>query len=315
MKNKIRRYVGKEEIFRFSITPRVGILLGEKANPFWSELKHHFKRSALEMGFKVRFFWPSPAGDTQRQLKVFWHMLTLQFDLIIINPLSRDNLVPGIIEACKQEIPVLDVGAKTDQELIPRGKHYYFPVRTVDFYLQGVLGANYIIREIKDCKNKRVAIFEGRREATQSQGRTQGAVDTFAKAKSIHLIAREPADFERRKAKKLAGHLLTENPGVDAFFCANDLMALGVAEAIRTLRGKQDSIIVGVDLIQEAREAIRTDLIDASVAFSTASVAQAVLESAQKVLAGQPISEGYLVKSALVDRELLGSWEERNPAI
>ena len=55
-------------------------------------------------------------------------------------------------------------------------------------------------------------------------------------------------------------------------------------------------------------------MIEASVAYSTASVAKAVPESALKVLRGDVVADGYLVKGSLVNWGKLDSWENRNPA-
>jgi ABC-type sugar transport system substrate-binding protein len=293
-----------------SFRPRIGVLLGEKGNFFWFELKGHLEGYARQKGYEIHFFWPPASKMISGQLHVLIEMIPLDFDLLIINPLGRENLLDGIVTACRRKIPVLDVGAKTAQELIPNQTDCYFPVKTVDFYRQGVMGAEFIIRKMKNSTNKGVVIIEGRPEAKQSRERSQGATDIFYKDKSINLVAREAADFDHRKAEKLAERLLLEDSEIGAFFCANDVMALGVAEAVRKAGRKKEIIIVGVDLIHEAKEALFAGLIDASVAFSTASVAQTVLESARRVLAGQSVSKDYQVKSTLVDRRGLDSWEK-----
>jgi ABC-type sugar transport system substrate-binding protein len=80
-------------------------------------------------------------------------------------------------------------------------------------------------------------------------------------------------------------------------------MALGVADAVNILKKHGQTIIVGVDLIKEAREAIRKGLMDASVAFSPASVARVVLGDALKVLRGEEIPDEFSVSSSLINRE------------
>ncbi len=313
MKESRSRRTIPGERHRLPPLPRLGILLGEKRNPFWRELKGHFARLAPEMGFRLAFFWPSPGGDDiQGQTERLRRMLYRKFDLIIINPLTPTNLTQGILLAGKLGIPVLDVGAKTDPETAARARPFYHPVHTVDFYRQGVLGAEYMLRKMKGWEDKRVVILDGRRKAAQSRGRSQGAADTFAQDPSVQIVKRQPADFDRRKAQRLAARVLAEDPEVNGFFCANDSMALGVAEAVRRLKRKRPVLIVGVDLIHQARRAIRENLMQASVAFSTASVARAVLNSARKILKGRPLSGRYLVKSSIVHKTNLNSWEAAN---
>jgi ribose transport system substrate-binding protein/D-allose transport system substrate-binding protein len=287
--------------------------MGEKANPFWSELKLHLEQSARKSGIKIRFFWPSSArGIVEDQLRVFRRMLALGFDLVIVNPLNRSNLAPAILEACRRKIPVLDVGAKTDPAAVAAAGSLYVPVRTVDFYRQGVLGARYIAGKINPRTAGNVAILEGRKEAAQSLGRSQGAADAFGR-KKIRIARRESADFERKKARSAAARIIAEDPSVGAFFCVNDLMALGVADAIMSRKSRRKILVVGVDLVQDARRAIRAGQMDASVAFSTASVAEAVLRSALRVLKGQTVTDACQVKSFLIDRGKLDQWDRRAP--
>ncbi len=65
--------------------------------------------------------------------------------------------------------------------------------------------------------------------------------------------------------------------------------------------------------VREARRAIRAGHMDASVAFSTASVAGAILRSALKTLKGQAVTDAYQVKSLLVHRGNLDLWDKQVP--
>lgn len=287
---------------------KIGVLLGEKSNPFWTEMEKHYKALAPKKGFEIECFWPFEEMNEEAQLKKLEEMIRFDFDVLVINPLSDQNLVPGIIQATQKEIYVVDVGEKTDQERIKEAIPYYVPLKTVDFYYQGVLGAKYIVEMLRPEGSHKVVIIEGRKEAMQSIKRSQGAVDTFSKYPSIELVGRESADFDRMKAKRIAEKIFREEPEISAFFCVNDLMALGVAEVIRLLRRSDEVIIVGVDFIQESIEAIKKGILNASVAFSTESVARVVLESVSKVLKGERISDDFRVKNKVVGRKNLDAF-------
>lgn len=286
---------------------KIGILMGDRLNPFWAEMKAQYDRIATKLGVSVHHFWPSSEDVGRSQLMIFMEMQSLGFDVIILNPINRHNLVSGIIHAASRGFYVLDVGAKTDQESVRDAKPYYTPVKTVNFYRQGVLGATYIVQRLRALGGGKVVIIEGRQDSVQSIGRSQGAADIFLKESSVHSIKQVPADFDREKAKEVALKILQQDIGVKAFFCTNDLMALGVSSAVTALNRQGQTIIVGVDLIKEAREAIRIGLMDASVAFSPASVARVVLESALKVFNGDEISDEFSVPSILITRDNIDS--------
>ncbi len=99
--------------------------------------------------------------------------------------------------------------------------------------------------------------------------------------------------------------VLRQNPDLSAFFCVNDQMALGVAEAIWSMSLRRRIIVVGVDLIDEAESAILADEIDASVAFSVSNVSRVLLDAAIKRIKGQSIPDCFSVASYLVDRQML----------
>lgn len=290
---------------------RVGILLGDRSNPFWIEMQRQYRGSAQELGLLVAHRWPSPRQDPSSQLRALRAMLREGFDAIVVNPMTGTNLVPGILEAADRGIPVLDVGMKTDPSALNQGLWNYIPVRTVDFYEQGLMAGKYIADKLKAEGGGKVAIIEGREDSAQSMGRSRGAADAFLANPTIHLVCRKPAFFDRSKAKALAGEILAGEPQLKAFFCANDTMALGVGEAVEEAGSIGAVLVVGVDLIEEARKAIRRGRITASVFFSPQEVARVVLGRAMDLLDGRRSALGCKVRSLLVDRDNLSAYPVR----
>ena len=289
---------------------RIAVLLGDRSNPFWTEMEREYRFLAPEVSMDVELFWAHPEKDREAQLAKLFEILTLPIDAVVVNPLSSKNLVPGIMKAAAERIPVLDVGAKTDQESVKGAAPIYHPVRTVDFFQQGLMGGGYICQRLAASGGGKVAIIEGRPDSTQSMGRSAGAAHAFESAPSVRLVCREPADFDRSRAAVVSRTILEREPHLLAFFCANDVMALGVADTVATLAGHPEIIIVGVDLTQESRKAIREGIMAASVAFSPKSVAQVVLNAINSIMAGKGLEEGFTVTSTLVSRENVDSYGE-----
>lgn len=301
----------KTDLHNSEMTHRVGVLMADSANSFWADMKNHYERIAPELGLTVEIVWPLIDQDPESQIEALFDMLDKSFDAIVINPLNKRNLVPGIFACIKKEIPVLDAGAKTDQFLVKDAMPHYIPVSTVDFYEQGVMGAEYILKRLGLSDGGKVAIIEGRKESAQSIGRSQGAADVFLESPSIQVFSRKPAGFDRKKALDVALDILKQEPEIRAFFCANDLMALGVADAADTLEKRGHFIIVGVDLIDEARKAIRDGRMDASIAFSRASVVRMVLKEVTLALGGESYQDISRVESHLVSKENVDTHHDR----
>lgn len=294
---------------------RVAVLLGDRSNPFWTEMAREYQSLALVTGMSVDCFWADPEKDREAQLDKLMAILDRPFDaveafyhVVIVNPIGNRNLAPGIVEAATRGIPVLDVGAKTDPESVREAGTMYHAVRTVDFFAQGFMAGTYMGERLSASGGGKVAIIEGRSDSAQSIGRSAGAARALAEAEGVRLVCREQADFDRSKARAVAGSILEREPGLGAFFCANDVMALGASEAVRTDPGRPGPIIVGVDLTPESREAIKRGSMAASVAFSPESVAGVVLDAVRRVMAGKELEKGYTVGSTLVTSENVDSY-------
>jgi ABC-type sugar transport system substrate-binding protein len=52
----------------------------------------------------------------------------------------------------------------------------------------------------------------------------------------VMLAAREAAHFERGRAMEVAADILRQDLDIQAFFCTNDRMALGIAPAVGRMR-------------------------------------------------------------------------------
>ncbi|MFS3733367.1 substrate-binding domain-containing protein, partial [Escherichia coli] len=77
-----------------------------------------------------------------------------------------------------------------------------------------------------------VAIIEGKAGNASGEARRNGATEAFKKASQIKLVASQPADWDRIKALDVATNVLQRNPNIKAIYCANDTMAMGVAQAV-----------------------------------------------------------------------------------
>ena len=290
---------------------KVGILLGQSGNSFWTKMKQAYDKCASEFGIDPAYAWPVSGREEETQLSALEKMLTAGYDALIVNPLNRNNLVPGILKAAARHIPVLDVGAKTAPESVKAAEPYYVPVKTVDFYLQGILGATYIIDRLKLSGGGTVAIIEGNPDSTQSIERSRGAAETFAQVPEIRIAASLPADFDRIRAADVSIRLFEQYPDLSAVFCANDCMALGVSQTVQEMALCHPVIIVGVDLIQEAVQAVQAGTMSASVTFSVLDVAKMLLDTAKKTLNGQgPPSACFPIISQLIDKRSINSIRE-----
>ncbi|UBU12276.1 LacI family DNA-binding transcriptional regulator [Nonomuraea gerenzanensis] len=113
-------------------------------------------------------------------------------------------------------------------------------------------GADLAVRHLLRQGRRRVATITGPLDMTASQERLTGYTDVMRETCHRSIVA--IGDFTRVSGADAMRQLLQDDPGLDAVFAANDLMAIG---ALRTLReaGRRvpdDVAVVGFDDIEAA---------------------------------------------------------------
>jgi LacI family transcriptional regulator len=113
-----------------------------------------------------------------------------------------------------------------------------------------VLGAKKAVQHLVSLGHERIAMINGYRYAFVSEQRLKGFKEALLEA---GLSIREEwivdGAFREDIAEREALRLLTVYPDITAFFCASDLMALGVMKAIKQLgkRIPDDVAVIGYD--------------------------------------------------------------------
>ncbi|RYY09353.1 MAG: sugar ABC transporter substrate-binding protein [Alphaproteobacteria bacterium] len=100
------------------------------------------------------------------------------------------------------------------------------------------------------------AIIEGIRTAANAEARKLGALDAFAEAPAIRVVAQESANWKVDEAYNVASLILGKHPAVRLIYCANDMMALGAIRLLQDQR-RTDVRVGGFDALPEAMPALR----------------------------------------------------------
>jgi ribose transport system substrate-binding protein len=95
--------------------------------------------------------------------------------------------------------------------------------------------------------------------------RRLGGFERAIRGTRLKVVARRNADYDRVKAAIAAERILRLRPRVAGFFAANDLMALGIADAVSEAGRAGDVKIIGLDGIPAALDAVQSGTLSASV--------------------------------------------------
>ena len=228
--------------------------------------------------------------DEQGQLAVVKDMINKEYSALLLSPISDGNLVPGLEQALKAGIPVINV----NDGIIPQTPYFVGP-RAIQ---NGELAAEWISDKLNG--EGEVAIVVGLPKAFAARQRTIGFENWILdNAPNINIVAKQNADWDRLKAKNMADIWIRNYPDLKAIFANNDTMALGVVEAVKA-SGK-DILVVGVDGIGEAYDSIRNGGMSATIDSFPYYKGQVATEVALRVLGGQDIPRVVWTPQALID--------------
>lgn len=222
------------------LSPTIGLVLPDIANPFFPALTRGVEDRASEFGFTVLLV--NTDGDPARERRAVRSLLEHRVGGVILVTAQRGQRVVSDILA--QGVPLVVMDRRAGAENVS--------TVTVD----NVEGARLAVDHLLDLGHRRIAFIGGVPGAATAAGRLQG----YRLALRSRGILLDPSlvavgHFQYDGGYKAMRALLAHRP--TAVFAANDLMALGAIKAAREagMEVPQDVSVVGFDDIPMAEMA------------------------------------------------------------
>ena len=255
----------------------VGLAISTLDNPFFVDLADGAEEAAEELGVNLTVV--DAGDDAATQMSSVEDLVIQGMDLIAINPVDGDAIVPAIEEADMMNIPVITVdrGAETDVAV-----HI-----ASDNVEGGRMAARYMAEMLEN--QGRVIELEGIPGTSAARERGEGFNEIMDEIEGIEIIARQPADFNRAQGMSVMEDLLEAHENIDAVFAHNDEMALGAIEAIDAAGLTDEIMVVGFDAIGDALTAIEEGTLAATIAQQPHEMGRLTIEMAVQLLDGEEV--------------------------
>ncbi len=281
------------------------------ANPYWSAMQAGVEAGATSVGSKIVVQAAPGESDISAQLDVCQALLARGPQTLLVAAITPVNLIPCIKDANAKGVPVIDLDNQLDPAVNKKeGIQIAFAIGS-DNYAAGAQAAEYLTTRSKSGK---VLVMEGIAGNPAGTARTQGFVDRLkAIAPAFTVVARLPGDWDRLKAANITNDVLQANPALSAVYCANDTMALGSAEALKTSGQKDHVVVIGTDGNSDAVKAIRAGTLDASVAQLPFLVGKEAVEKAAKAGARSDGQQAIKVPTLVLTKAVLD--ENKDPLL
>jgi len=281
--------------------PTVAFVLKTLNHPFFVDMRRGAQEAADRLGVTLQVQAAEREIDVEKQMQIVENLIQTGIQALCITPSGSREIVSALVKAKDARVPIVVVDTRVDAKAAADAG-----VRTETFvgsdnYEGGKLAGDYLVK-VTGGKG-RVGILEGIPGHETGDSRLRGFRDAVKASPGITIVASQPANWERDQGFNVFQNMLQAHADIDNVFACSDLMALGAIEAIRAA-GKTGTIkVIGFDALDDAKKAIAAGTMEASVAQFPSEMGKAAVESAVKVIRGEPLPADINVKLALVTKD------------
>lgn len=269
-------------------TATVGLAVSTLNNPFFVSLRNGAEAEAKKEG--INLITVDAQDDPAKQQASVEDLIQKKVNVILINPTDSAAVANVVKEATSKGIKVVsldrsvtgaDVSAHIASDNVAGGK------MAGEFLLEKLGGKGNIVE------------LEGIAGSSAARERGQGFHQVVDGKADVKLLAKQPADFDRAKGLSVMENILQGNKGIQGVFAHNDEMALGAVKAIQAA-GLKNVVVVGFDATADAVAAVKGGTLAATVQQQPELIGQYGVQTAKKLIAGQPVDKFIPVPLNLV---------------
>ena len=276
----------------FDKTYVVGFAQDTLAND-WRKAQVNALAAEFKKHSNIKFIVTDAGGNSSKQIRDIEDLAHQKVDVLITSPRNGVKSTPAISRVYKQGTPVVLI-----TRLITTDDYTTF-ISPNDYTIASN-AAKFIAKKLSGKGN--VLVIRGVPTATTAIARTKGFIDTIKMYPGIKVTAIKDGNYLRGDAIRATEAALHEKIPFDAIYAQSDSMAIGVRLALKKagvlLKNK---LIVGIDYISEAREAIRKGEQAASFLYPTC--AKETADAVIKILHGKSVAKRINVKSKIITKD------------
>ena len=225
----------------------------------------------------------------ENQIAEIRSLIAYRVDVIAFSPIVEEGWDTVLTEAKNARIPVVLV----DRTIQTRDESLYAAQIGSDFYREGVMAAEYLIRKADRLGMDQIRIVEirGTENSTPMKQRQRGFMDTIAGDGRMKVLDSADGDFLRSRGAECMRELLkTYGDQIDAVFSHNDEMTIGALpeiEAAGYVPGK-DILLISIDGGQDAIDFLKQGKINCIVEC-TLKLGSVLMDTAMKLKNGEAV--------------------------
>jgi inositol transport system substrate-binding protein len=270
----------------------IGVSMLSMQNEFIVNVADEMEKKASEMGVKLIIV--DAERSALKQMEQVESFIAQGVDAIILNPCEVEASSPAVARAITANIPIINVNSETSTK--PTA---FVGSNDVE---SARIAMNFLVEKLGG-KGNIVMIHGFMGQAAQIQ-REAGAKEILKAHPEMKLMAEQTGEWDRAKSMDLMQNWIQSyGSEINAVFAHNDEMGMGAVKALETAGLKDKVIVVSIDAIQDALQAVKNGELDATVFQNAREQGAAAVSIAVKLANGEKADKETLIPFQLVVKE------------
>ena len=274
----------------------IAVFTKNSTNPAYEAFRIAADQIARASGAEVLHFVPRQPDNVDEQKAMVEQAIKDKPDAIIFIPVDDVAMIPSVRLLNDARIPVILVSN-------PLPGSFVTYVGADDFEI-GYREARYLFEHLGG-KGK-IVVIEGTPAAPTNRERLRGYQRAFGEFPGIEVLGSAVGNYQTPDARRGMEKLLGEHQQIDAVLSANDSMALGVLDALKT--ANRTAIVIGINGILPAIKQIEAGGMLASVDFNMFKIGCTATRAAVRHLKREPLPEKVMLPAEVIDKTNYKAW-------
>jgi ABC-type sugar transport system substrate-binding protein len=275
---------------------KIGFVIKALDNPFFVAMYQGATTEAMRLGVRLTVRSVANISDLAGQAEQLRALVAAGEDCYVVNPTTGANLVNALRGVRR---PLVNVDSPVDRASARRAGARIRTYIGTDDFAAGRLAGYRMVSLLP--RGGDVALVDAA-TSINSILRVRG-FEAGIRGSPLRVVARVNADYDRTKAQIATDRLLDAYPSISGFFAANDLMALGIADAVSAAGRAGQINVIGVDGIPEALDAIQAGSLQATVSQYPFIMGQMAVEACAAAARGASLPPRVDAPTALLTHD------------
>ena len=255
----------------------IGVSVADQKSLFYVAAVDGMRSAAAKAGYELKI--ASASNNSSQQVKQVQDLLVQNVGALIFIAQDATAAAAGVKAANRSDVPVIAVDEKPEA-----GDGKLATYIATDSVKAARDLCTWQVEQIGGKGN--IAILRGVLGATAELQRSQGCKEALQKFPDVKVVAEQSAGWDETEAYKATQNILTANADLKAIFGESDAMALGAAKAAKQAN-RTDIVFVGIDGFPTMFPAIKSGLVQATMAQNPYRMGEMAVENAIEIMGGK----------------------------